>query len=76
LFTRNQQKAIFMSVRRPQDIWSEQCDAAKNIAAKFGLKASLDYIVGDKLLNFAEAASDHPELGRKLPRFIAGVRQM
>jgi hypothetical protein len=65
-----------MSSARPQDIWIEQCDAAKNISVKFGLKASFDYLVGEKLMNFAEAASNHPEFARELPRFISEVRQM
>lgn len=65
-----------MSTHRPQDIWIEQCDAAKNISAKFGLKASFDYLVGEKLMNFAESASNHPDFARELPRFIAEVRRM
>jgi len=61
---------------RPQDIWIAQCDAAKSVSARFGLKASFDYLVGEKLMNFAEAASNHPEFARELPRFISEVRQM
>jgi DNA-binding SARP family transcriptional activator len=41
-----------------------------------GLKAAFDYIVGEKLLNFASAASTHPEFARELPRFVSEVRRM
>jgi hypothetical protein len=63
-----------MSNGRPQDIWIEQCDAAGDISAKFGLKASFDYLVGEKLMNFMEAAVRHPEFARELPRFVSEVR--
>jgi hypothetical protein len=39
------------------EIWIEQCDAAKNIKLRYGLKAAFDYLVAEKLLNYASAAS-------------------
>jgi hypothetical protein len=33
----------------------------------------LDYLVSEKLLNFAEAAERHPEFAAELPRFQAAV---
>ena len=44
--------------------------------ARYGLKAAFDYAVAEKLLNFAEAAAQHPEFARALPRFVSRVRQM
>ena len=35
--------------------------------ARYGLKAAFDYAVAEKLLNFAEAAAQHPEFARALP---------
>jgi hypothetical protein len=58
------------------EIWIEQCDAAERIKQRFGLKAAFDYLVGEKLLNFADAAVRHPEFARELPRFVARVRRM
>jgi len=58
------------------EIWIEQCDAAQNIKLRYGLKAAFDYVVAEKLLKFAGAASDHPEFARELPRFISRVRRM
>lgn len=54
----------------------EQCETAQSIKLRFGLKAAFDYVVGEKLINFASAASQHSELTRELPKFIAQVRQM
>ena len=57
-------------------IWVEQCVAAETIKLRYGLKAAFDYAVAEKLLNFAEAAAQHPEFARELPRFLSRVRQM
>ena len=65
-----------MNVRKAHKIWIEQCDAAQTIKARFGLTAAFDYIVGEKLLNFAIAASRHPDFARELPRFVSKVRHM
>jgi hypothetical protein len=60
--------------RKFHEIWIEQCDAAQEIKLRYGLKAALDYIVAEKLLNFADAAASDPEFARELPRFIARVK--
>jgi hypothetical protein len=65
-----------VSVRKFHEIWIEQCDAAQNIKLRYGLKAAFDYVVAEKLLNFASAAADHPEFARELPRFVSRVRGM
>jgi len=62
--------------RKFHEIWIEQCDAAQEIKLRYGLKAALDYVVAEKLLNFADAAARHPEFARELPRFVARVRRM
>ena len=65
-----------MSIRKHHEIWIEQCEAARTIQARYGLKAAFEYIVGEKLLNFAGAAYEHPEFARELPRFVSEVRRM
>ena len=65
-----------MSARKFHEIWIEQCDAAEEIKLRYGLKAAFDYLVAEKLLNFADAALRHPEFSRELPRFVAYVRRM
>src|ERR1700736_6512094 len=65
-----------MNVRKAHNIWIEQCEAAQTIKARFGLTAAFDYLVGEKLMSFASAASRHPEFARELPRFVSEVRRM
>jgi hypothetical protein len=54
-------------------VWREQCQATRRIRRRFGLKNALDYLVSEKLLNFAEAAEQYPEFAAELPRFQAAV---
>jgi len=65
-----------VNVRKAHTISIEQCDAAQTIKARFGLTAAFDYLVGEKLMNFAIAASRHPDFARELPRFVSEVRHM
>jgi phosphopantothenate synthetase len=65
-----------VSARKKHEIWIEQCGAAETIKARYGLKAAFDYVVGEKLVNFASAATQHPEFARELPRFVSEVRRI
>ncbi|MFZ1883878.1 MAG: hypothetical protein WAU53_09825, partial [Rhodoplanes sp.] len=62
--------------RKLHEIWIEQYEAARTIKDRYGLQAAFDYLVGEKLLNFAEAASEHRAFARELPRFVSEVRRM
>ena len=55
-------------------IWVKQCTAAEHIKLRYGSKAAFDYLVAEKLFNFADAATAYPEFARELPRFVARVR--
>lgn len=50
-----------------------QCRATKSIKRRFGAKSALDYLVGEKLRTFAEAAERDAAFARELPRFLAAV---
>lgn len=65
-----------MNSSKAHKIWIEQCGATHTIRARFGLKAAFDYIVGEKLINFADAASRHRDFAQELPRFISEVRRI
>jgi len=58
---------------RFEKVWVEQCRATKTIKRHFGAKSALDYLIGEKLMNFADAARDDPAFARELPRFLAAV---
>jgi hypothetical protein len=57
-------------------IRAEQCAACVTIRARFGLRSAFDYLVMEKLVNFAEAASRHSGFARELPAFVAEVRRL
>jgi hypothetical protein len=63
-------------MRRAEDIWVEQCRATERIRGAHGLGSAFDYLVGEKLLTFAEAATTRTEYARELPRFVAEVRRI
>ena len=65
-----------MRNREFHKVWMEQCEAAADIRLRYGPKAAFDYVVGEKLLNFAETAARRPEFARELPRFVARVRSL
>jgi hypothetical protein len=54
-------------------IWQEQCAATRTIRERFGVESALDYLIGEKLLNFAKAADQDPDFAAELPRFQAAV---
>ncbi len=56
-----------------ETIWTEQCKATRAIKRRFGAKRALDYLIGEKLLLFADAAKKDPGFARELPRFLAAV---
>ena len=65
-----------MSDRRFQDVWIGQCEATVRIKDEHGVKSAFDYLVGEKLMTYAQAAVTRPEFARDLPRFVAEVRRL
>jgi hypothetical protein len=55
-------------------IWIEQCEAARRIEDEFGTPNALDYLVGEKLLNFLEAAEIDTSFRAEIPSFVAEIR--
>jgi hypothetical protein len=65
-----------MQGRKFQDIWKQQCVAARTVRAQHGIVSALEYLIGEKLLNYAETAVTTPEFAQELPRFVAEVREI
>ena len=57
-------------------IWIEQCEAARNIEDGFGQQKALDYLVGEKFLNFLEAAETDPDFRAEIPAFVAEIKSI
>ena len=58
----------------PCRIWVEQCEAARTVEDEFGTDKALAYLVGEKFLNFLEAAEARPDFRAEVPAFAAEVR--
>ena len=56
------------------EIWIEQCEAARQIEAEFGTQNALDYLIGEKFLNFLQAAEDDADFRAEIPAFVAGIK--
>ena len=56
--------------------WLEQCRVTATIKERYGLKSAFDYLISEKLLDFARAAEREPELARHLPWFVSEVRRI
>lgn len=59
-----------------EQIWREQCEATETIRSRYGERAALEYLVGEKLLLFTSTARTRPEFAAQLPAFVARVRQI
>ena len=55
-------------------IWVEQCEATVGIGERFGLDDALNYLIGEKLFHFVQAAEQHPEFAAELPAFVAEIQ--
>ena len=52
----------------------EQCEAARGIEAEFGTQKALAYLVGEKFINFLEAAEEDREFRAEIPAFVAEIK--
>jgi hypothetical protein len=59
---------------KPWEIWIEQCEAARQIEAEFGTQNALDYLIGEKFLNFPQAAETDAEFRAEIPAFVGGIK--
>jgi len=57
-------------------IWIEQCEAAKGIEVEFGTDKALDYLIGEKFINFLEAAETDADFREQIPAFVAEIKSI
>src|SRR5947209_4153320 len=58
----------------PCKVWIEQCEATRRIEDEFGTPNALAYLVGEKFLNFLQAAESHADFRAEIPAFVAEIR--
>lgn len=61
-------------MNEPHKIWIEQCEAAEGVENDFGTQKALEYLVGEKFLNFLEAAETDASFRAEIPAFVAKVK--
>lgn len=49
-------------------IWIEQCEAARGIEDEFGVVPAMKYLVGEKFLNYLDAAERDADFRHSSPR--------
>jgi hypothetical protein len=57
-------------------LWLQQCKAAENIELEHGSQEALDYLIGEKFLNFLEVAERDPEIRQEIPEFVAEIKKL
>jgi hypothetical protein len=63
-----------MSQVQFERVWIEQCQAARRVKEHFGLADALEYLIGEKLLTFAEVAEQRAEFMHELHDFLQEIR--
>jgi hypothetical protein len=58
----------------PCKMWIDKCDAAKMIEDEFGTDKALTYLIGEKSLDYLEAAERLPDFQAEIPAFVAEVK--
>jgi hypothetical protein len=58
----------------PCKIWIEKCDAARMIEDEFGTDKALKYLIGEKFLDYLEAAERLPDFRAEIPAFVAEIK--
>lgn len=63
---------------RFEKVWIEQCRTTRTIKRRFGAKSALDYLIGEKLMVFADAAKHDPAFAQSSQHFCrpSGERSM
>ena len=61
---------------QPHKNWTEWCEAADNIEDEFGTDKALTYLIGEKFLNFLQAAEYRPNLQAEIPAFVAEIKKI
>lgn len=61
---------------RPRMVWFEQCEAARRIKEEVGAVEALAYLVGEKFIDFLEAAETNKFCRAAIPDFVDEIRDI
>ncbi len=60
----------------PCKIWIEKCAAARMIEDGFGTDKALTYLIGEKFLDYLDAAERLPDFRAEVHAFVAEIRMI
>ncbi|MBF0388006.1 MAG: SWIM zinc finger family protein [Candidatus Omnitrophica bacterium] len=60
----------------PEKIWLDQCRATVGLKKQFGSRTAFEYLVGEKLVHYINAASDRPVYAGELSKFVARINKI
>jgi hypothetical protein len=65
-----------MNLKTPREHWQDYCNVAPDIRERHGLSAALGYVVGEKLIMFAQTAETDDRFRVELPAFCNKIRRL
>lgn len=65
-----------MSIKSPRALWENYSAATVGIAERFSRVSAIQYLVGEKLMLFAQLAEADPNFLAELPAFSAQIRAL
>jgi len=60
----------------PAEMIADWCQAARNVEGEFGTKEAMGYLIGEKFINFLEAAENEADIQTELPAFVAEINRI
>jgi hypothetical protein len=60
----------------PKELWMDKCEAARGVKENFGTENALKYLIGEKFLDFLDAAENRKDFQAEIPAFAAEVKNM
>src|SRR5689334_1142050 len=60
----------------PQEIWKDKCEAARGVKENFGTENALQYLIGEKFLDFLDAAEGLKDYQAEVSAFAAEIKDI
>jgi hypothetical protein len=65
-----------MNMLNLHKIWIEQCEATRGIKDHFGTERAMSYLVGEKFLQYLDAAETDAVFRAEIPAFVAEIKSI
>ena len=57
-------------------VWIKQCEGTEQIESDFGTQKALEYLIGEKFLNFLESAESDDNFRDEIPAFVTKIKSI